>query len=333
MLAPFLTRESVVHSTMTRRGRSGAGAWVRRLTSLAWLFVVLAGLDLVQRLVLLPVPSTLTTYVAGIVRAVSEALIVLLPAALLVGEPTAWRTSRLILIGALTLAGAELVGLAWPIYWESAVVPAVTATERVPNERLGDLIRLVVALARLAGPVLLGVGLSGLLRDRAAAPSARRSVGRLLVIAFGIALAAGQLLAVLGQHGPVHRVEVVAGVFAALVAISWAYLAAVALPDASTDRPSRRGRIVLACGALAFVATSALSLVNASALYGLIELPSGFFIPSSMLSGLGAVLLIVGFAAGLPSAAEADAAWPESAGPESDEPESDGPLVESPGTS
>lgn len=323
MLVSFVARESVVHNGMTHRGRFGAGAWVRRLTPLAWLFVVLAGLDLVQRLLWLPVPPTLTTSLAGIVRAFSPALLVLLPAAVLVGEPTAWRTSRLILIGALTLVGAELLGLAWRIYWESAVAPAVAATERVPGEPLGDVIRLVVALARLAGPVLLGVGLSRLFRNRAAAPSARPTVGAIVVIALGAAVAGSQLLGVLGQRGPLHRLEVVAGVLAALVAIAWAYLAAVALPGASTDRPSRRGRIVLAMGALAFVATSALSIVNAAALAGLVELPSGSFVLSSVLSGVGAVLLIAAFAAGLQSSDATDA-WA---------PESDRTLVESPGTS
>ena len=323
MLVPFVARESVVHNGMTRRGRSGAGAWVRRLTPLAWLFVALAGLDLVQRLLWLPVPPTLTTSLAGIVRAVSPALVVLLPAAVLVGEPRAWRTGRLILIGTLTLVGAELLGLAWRIYWESAVASAIAATERAPVEPLDDVIRLVVALSRLAGPVLLGVGLSRLLRNRASAPSARPTVGALLVIALGAVVAGSQLLGVLGQRGPLHRLEVVVGVFAALVAIAWAYLAAVALPGASTDRPPRRGRIVLAAGALAFVATSALSIVNAAALYGLVELPSGFFVLPSVLSGVGAVLLIAGFAAGLPSSDAAELRAPES----------DRTLVESPRTS
>jgi hypothetical protein len=323
MLAPFVARESVVNHGMPPRGRSRAGAWVRRLTPLAWLFVVLAGLDLVQRLLWLPVPPTLTTSLAGIARAVSPALVVVLPAAVLVGEPTAWRTSRLILVGALALVGAEFLGLAWRIYWASAVAPAVTATERAPTEPLSDLIQLVVALARLAGPILLGVGLSRLLRDRAAAPSERPTVGALVVIALGTAVAGNQLLAVLGEHGPLHRLEVVAGVFAALVAIAWACLAAVALPRASTDRPSRRGRIMLAIGALAFVATAALSIVNAAAIEGLVEVPSGFFVLSSVLSGVGAILLIAGFAAGVPSSDAADARAPGS----------DRALVESPGMS
>jgi hypothetical protein len=322
MLVPSVDREPVVHKGISRRWRSGAGAWVRRLTPLAWLFVVLAGLDLVQRLLWLPLPPTLTTSLAGIVRAVSPALVVLLPVAVLVGEPTAWRTSRLLLIGALTLVGAELLGLVWRIYWESAVAPAVAAIERAPGEPLGDAIRLVVALARLAGPLLLGVGLSRLLRNRTAAPSARPTVGAIVVLALGVAVAGSQLLAVLGQGGPVHRLEVVAGVLAALVAIAWAYLAAVALPNASTDRPSRRGRIELAMGALAFVATSALSIVNAAALAGLVEFPSGFFVLSSVLSGVGTILLIAGFAAGLPSSDATDA-WA---------PEPDRTRVESPGT-
>jgi len=323
MLGPFVARGSVVHDGMTRSRRSVASAWVRRLTPLAWLFVVVAGLDLVQRLLWLPAPATLTTSLAGIVRAFSPALLILLPAAVLVGEPTAWRTSRLILIGALTLVGAELVGLAWRIHWESAVAPAIAATERVPDEPLGDAIRLVVAVARLAGPVLLGVGLSRLLRNRDAAATARPTLGGLVAIALGVAVAGSQLLGVLGERGPLHRLEVVAGVFAALVAIAWAGLAAVALPSASTDRPSRRGRIALATGALLFVAASALSIVNAAALDGRVELPSGFFVLSSLLSGVGAVLLIAGFAAGLPSP-DADDAWA---------PESGGTLVESSGTS
>jgi hypothetical protein len=312
MLVPFIARESLVHNGILRRGRSGADAWVRRLTPLAWLFAVLAGLDLVQRLFWLPVPPTLTTSLAGIARAVSPALVVLLPTAVLVGEPTAWRTSRLILIGALTLVGAEFVGLAWRIYWESAVAPAIAAAERVPGEPLGDVVRLVVAFARLAGPVLLAVGLSRLLRNRAATLSTRPTVGAMVVIALGAAVAGSQLLAVLGQGGPLHRLEVVAGVLAALVAIAWAYLAAIAVPGASTDRPSRRGRIVLATGALAFIAASALSIVNTAALAGLVEVPSGFFVLSSVLSGVGAVLLIAGFAAGLPSTDAADAWAPES---------------------
>jgi hypothetical protein len=323
MLVPFVARESVVHDEMTRSRRSDVGAWVRRLTPLAWLFVAVAGLDLVQRLLWLPVPPTLSTSLAGIVRAFSPAFVVLLPAAVLVGEPTAWRTSRLLLVGALTLAGAELLGLVWRIYWESAVASAVAAAERVPGEPLDDVVRLVVAVARLAGPVLLAVGLSRLLRNRDAAATARLTLGGLVAIALGVAVAGTQLLEVLGQRGPLHRLEVVAGVFAGLVAVAWAGLAAVALPSASTDRPSRRGRIALATGALFFVAASALSIVNVAALDGRVELPSGFFVLSSLLSGVGAVLLIAGFAAGLPSPDAAET-WA---------PEFGGTLVESSGPS
>jgi hypothetical protein len=323
MLVSFAARESVVHDGMTRSRRSVASGWVRRLTPLAWLFVVVAGLDLVQRLLWLPAPPTLTTSLAGIVRAFSPALLILLPAAVLVGEPTAWRTGRLILIGALTLAGAELVALAWRISWESTAASAVAAAQRVPGEPLDDWVRLIVAVARLAGPILLAVGLSRLLRNRAAGPSARPTLGGLVAIALGVAVTGTQLLGVLGERGPLHRLEVVAGVFAALVAVAWACLVAVALPSASTNRSSRPGRIALASGALLFVAASALSIVNAAALDGRVELPSGFFVLSSLLSGVGAVLLIAGFATGLPSA-DAAATWA---------PESGGTLVEPSGAS
>lgn len=309
---PFVARESVVHDGMTRSRRSVFRSWVRRLTPLAWLFVVLAGLDLVQRLLWLPVPPMPTTSLAGIVRAFSPALVVLLPAAVLVGQPTAWRTSRLLLIGALTLAGAEILGLAWRIYTVSAVASAVAAAERVPGEPLDDVARLVVAVARLAGPVLLGLGLSRLLRNRDVAATARPTLGGLVAIALGVVVAGAQLLEVLGQRGPLHRLEVVAGVLATLVAIAWAYLAAVALPGASADGPSRRTHIALTMGALALVATSALSFVNTAALDGLVELPSGFFVLSAVLSGVGAILLIAGFAAGLPGFLAEDAWTPES---------------------
>jgi hypothetical protein len=323
MLVPSVARESVVHDGMTRSRRSVATGWVRRLTPLAWLFVVVAGLDLVQRVLWLPAPPTLTTSLAGIVRAFSPALLILLPAAVLVGEPTAWRTDRPVLIGTLTIAGAELVGLVWRIYVESAAASAVAAAQRVPSEPLDDVVRLVVAVARLAGPVLLGIGLSRLLRNRQVAATARPTLGGLVAIALGVAVAGTQLLEVLGQRGPLHRLEVVAGVLAALVAIAWAYLAAVALPSASTDRSSRTGRIALATGALLFVAASALSIANTVALEGLVELPSGFFVLSSVLSGVGAVLLILGFAAGLPNS-DARETWA---------PESGGTLAESSGAS
>jgi len=303
-----------VHDAMTRSRRSIAGAWVRRITPLAWLFVVAAGLDVVQRLLWLPAPAAPTTSLAGIVRAFSPALTLLLPAAILVVEPTAWRTARLLLIGTLTLVGAELLGFVWRMYTESAAASALAAAERVPGEPLDDVVRLVVAVARLAGPVLLAFGLARLLRDRLPGLRARLTVGALVVIALGIVVAGAQLLAVLGEHGPLHRLEVVAGVLAALAAIAWACLAAVALPPASTDRSHRLGRVALALGAALFVASSALSIVNAVALDGRMELPSGFFVLSALLSGVGAVLLIAGFAMGLPSADNAGATAPESAG-------------------
>jgi hypothetical protein len=297
-----------VHDEMTRSRRSIAGAWVRRVTPLVWLFVVVAGLDVVQRLLWLSAPAALSTSLAGIVRAFSPALMLLLPAAILVAEPTAWRTARLLLIGTLTLVGAELVGLVWRMYTESAAASALAAAERVPGEPLDDVVRLVVAVARLAGPVLLAVGLAHLLRDRTSGPRARLTVGAVVLIGLGIVVASAQLLAVLGEHGPVHRLEVVAGVLAALAAVAWACVAAAALPSASTDRSHRPGRVALALGAALFVASSALSIVNAVALDGRVELPSGFFVLSSLLAGVGAVLLIAGFAMGLPSADSADSA-------------------------
>jgi hypothetical protein len=293
-----------------------AGAWIRRITPLAWMFVVVAGLDLVQRLLWLPAPAALTTGLAGIVRAFSPALMLLLPAAILVAEPTARRTARLLLVGTLTLVGAELIGLVWRMYTESAAASALVAAERVPGEPLDDVVRLVVAVARLAGPVLLAVGLARLLRDRNPGPRARLTVAAVVLIGLGIVVAGAQLLAVLGEHGPLHRLEVVAGVLAALAAVAWACLAAVALPSASTDRSHRLGRVALALGAALFVASSALSIVNAVALDGRVELPTGFFVLSALLSGVGAVLLIVGFAMGLPSADSVGAAAPTAPQPD-----------------
>ena len=300
MLALFFAPESVVHNGMTPPVQSGVGAWVRRLTPLAWLFVALAVLDLVQRLLWLPTPSTLTASLAGVIRATAPALLVLVPAAVLVGKPRAWRTSRLILIGALVVACAELLSLGWRMYWQPAVASAIAANERVPGEPVGDVIRLVVVIAQLAGPVLLGVGVSRLGANPSATSSLRPTIGGYLVIAFGAAVAGSQLLAVLGDQGPRHRLDVVAGVVAALVVVAWASLFAIALPRGSADRSARRGSLMLATGALAFVATGALSVVNTAVLNGAVAVPSGFFVLSSVLAGVGAVLLIAGFGAGVP---------------------------------
>jgi hypothetical protein len=287
---------------------SEAAAWARRLTPLAWLFVILAGLDLLQRLLSLPGPMELTTGVAAVARAVSHALIVLLPAAVLVGEPTAWRARRLVLVGALTLAGAELGAVLLQAYGASLLAPDTAGAERLPGESLGDLIRFALVLAWLVGPVLLGFGLARRLRGAGSGPSMRPTPARLFVLALGIIISGLEILQVLGLRGPLHRLDVVTGVVGALLAVAWAYVAAVALPDVATPVSARRGRMALAAGALAFVAASALSIVNTAVLDGLVDLPSGFFALSSVLSGVGAVLLIAGFAAGLPD--------PETAGPD-----------------
>jgi hypothetical protein len=296
MLA-VVASESAVDGGMGLEARAALATWARRLTPLAWLFVVLAAADLVLRLLWLPGPAELTTTLAGIAHAAAHALIVLLPAAVLSAEPRAWRKARPIILGVLTLAGTELVSLAAQVYRASLVAPDTAAAERLPGETLGDLLRFALAIGALAGPVLLAVGLAWLLRGRLGVPALRPTPTRLTILALGAAVAGIELLQVLGERGPVHRLDVVCGAVYALVVVAWAGLAAVAIPPASDVGPGRRGRLLLATGALAFVAASALSLVNTFVLDGSIAISAGFFLLSPLLGTIGVALLVAGLAA------------------------------------
>jgi hypothetical protein len=310
MLTLFVAGRSVVEDGMARDSGGGALDWTRRLTPLAWLFVVLAGLDLAQRLLWLPASSELTNGIAAVTGAIARALLVLLPAAVLVGDPAAWRERRLVIGGALAICGAELVSLAVQVYRSAILAPDAPSSERVAGEVLGDLLRFALVVAWLAGVAALGAGLARRYRGRAAGPTWRPAPATLVIIALGAATAIIELLQVLGDHGPVHRLDVVAGAVASLVVVAWAYVAAVTLPDGATVAEDRRARTLLASAALLFVAASALGIVNAGVLDEIVGLPTGFFILSPLLSVAGAILFVLGLAvrARVADAAPAEAA-------------------------
>ncbi|MFI5254273.1 MAG: hypothetical protein ACHQ15_02280 [Candidatus Limnocylindrales bacterium] len=288
----------------TDRGEGRAdpgGGWLRRLTPLAWLFVVLALADLLQRALWLP-PADLTDDVTGLIRAAAQAAFVLFPAAVLIAEPEAWRTSRFLFAGAVVLAAAELTGILFGLYQASLLAPDAVSGERLPGEALGDLVRFVRVVAFAAGPVLLGIGLALRSRAPAAGPLMRTTPASLLVLVCGIAIGGIEIVQVLGLSGPLHRLDVVTGVVGALLPVAWAFAAAEAIPDDGSPEPRRRGRVAVAAGAIAFVAGGALSILDLAVIEGLVDLPLRIFAFSAVLAAVGAALLIWGLSVGLRAA-------------------------------
>ena len=299
-MLPHMASDPAVADETAIAVTTGLTSLARRLTPLAWAFVVLAALDLAQRLLWsFPVPD-LTWGLTWVARAVTHGLLVALPAAVLAADPDGWRTRRLVLVGALTIAGAELVSLAVAVYRATILSPDAPATERLAGEALGDLLRFVLVLASVVGPALLGAGLARRYRGRVGGPSWRPAPVTLAILLVGATTTALQILQVLGESGPVHRLEVVTGAMAAFHALAWAYVAAVTLPDSGIIGAERRPRMALAAGALSTVAAGLVSTLLIAMLDRAVEVPAAALTLPPLLSALGVILLICGLATSAP---------------------------------
>jgi hypothetical protein len=221
------------------------------LPTLGWLFVLLAVVQavLVGQLLYLQVQLVPALIVNGdssaggiILRLIATVATVLLPAAILYRAPTAWRTHRLLLLGAMLVA-------AWTVaseadWWVVNQLQDVMALERASTiAQWGTIIN-------LAGLVLMGVGLARL-RQHPPSPRANAVSVVAMLIAGLIAI-----LPILVGFGPDPGLELPLAPIASwlLTALATGYLLSVPLGAWLDREPAHRFWMVLGVVSLVLLA-------------------------------------------------------------------------------
>jgi hypothetical protein len=134
----------------SRRAADRAAKLARRVPSLAWPFIILAALEFV----VLALDSGSSWSVLGFLVVVDSVAWALLPAAVIIGCPTAWRTARLVLIGAIAWS---TVGAAAALLWG---LPFVSTDMGLHSNYASLGVSLLREIASLAAPIAIVMGLS-----------------------------------------------------------------------------------------------------------------------------------------------------------------------------
>ena len=276
------------------------GIWLR-LPALAKLFVALAILDYPLRLlhvgglssfIDLEVPIT-------ILWGATHTAIVLLPAVLLLRQPNAPTAVPLIVRGAIAVALVELL----------SDYAALVSPDFAANLDLWTVLRLVMAAARTAGYLAIGIGLVRLSRAEQAPPTPTiAGLANLVAASIAAPVVVGLVTQVLRPSGsPFPGIDIANIAFGASV-IALAFLARAIVRGTEDVLRPRIARTLATAGAVLIavdsVVMTALGLV---VLYNQVVDPS-FTLPNGQYglgwfgTGLGLLLLVVAFGLGLADA-------------------------------
>lgn len=269
-----------------------------QLPTLGWLFVVLAaaqailvGQSLHLQVQLVPALVVNGDSSAGgvILRMITTAARVLLPAAILYRAPTAWRTHRLLMLGAVLVA-AWTIGIE-VFFWFVDQAQDVAVLEAASTiAQWGTVIH-------IAGLLLLGVGLARL-RSRAA--SSRANVVRAIAVLIAVL---PPILVDFGPHpGLALPLAPIAGEL--LTALATGYLLSVPLGAWLDGEPPHRfwmGLGILSLALLAIIGTQLVQLLLADRSAGNYFI-TGFGIPIELVVAVSAVVTLVLYARALPDA-------------------------------
>jgi hypothetical protein len=257
-----------------------------RLPTLGWLFVLLAVAQaiLVGQALYLQVQLVPALVVNGdssapgiILRLIATVATVLLPAAIVYRAPTAWRTHRLLLLGAMLVA-AWTVGLE-VILWFVTQMPDVRALETAST------IAQWGAVINIVGLVLMGVGLA---RLRQHPPSSRANAVSLVMMLIAALIAMLPILSVGADPGLELPIAPIAGEL--LTALATGYLLSVPLGAWLDQEPAQRFWMVL--GVISLVL---LAMVGSQGVQFLLaDRSSGSFFVSGFGPATGLVLAATG---------------------------------------
>ncbi|HUQ43932.1 MAG TPA: hypothetical protein VM451_05910, partial [Candidatus Limnocylindria bacterium] len=231
--------------------------------------------------------------------ALTHSAIVLLPVALLLRQPGANGTAPLILLGAIAVSLVELLS-----DYAFLVSPDFSA-----NLELWTLLRLVMAVARTAGYLAIGVGLLRLGHAEEAPPSPFiAGLGNLVAACIAAPFAVGLVTQGLRPSAsPIPAIDIANVAFGASI-VALAFLARAIVRGTEDIRRPRIARTLGTTGvvliAVDSVGMTALGLV---VLYNAVVDPS-FTLPNGQYGlgwfglGLGYLLVVVGFGLGLADA-------------------------------
>jgi hypothetical protein len=275
------------------------GASAFHLPTLGWLFAVLAGVQaiLVGQSLHLQVQLVPALVVTGdssagaiFLRLITTVATVLLPAAILYRAPMAWRTHRLLLVGAMLVA-AWTVGMQ-VLFWfdnQSQEVAVLETTSTIAQWG---------AVIHIAGLLLLGVGLAHLRQHPA---SERANVVRLVAVLVAVL---PPIIINIGPHpGPALPLLPIAGEL--LTALAAGYLLSVPLGAWLDQEPPHRFWMVLgilSLALLAIIGTQVVQLLLTDRSTGTYFI-DGFGIPIELVVAVSAVVTLALYARALPDAA------------------------------
>lgn len=307
-------------------GTIGAPPWLETISTRAWLFIVLAALDVAYR-VLREAPWSAVdvppTAVAGLaLSVVGGAATVLLPVAILVGRLSFDRAGSWLLQGAVALAAAELLRLAGRGVLDFIVGPASFDSSVFGAEDL--LVRSVVITVPAMVLEIFGIARIGLGLRMIAVPT--RMFSRIQFAAPAAALAvlllADLLTIQVTQAQPGSLADALALAYnllilvaGAVVFVLWAWIATLAYRHDA--RPWRW--IMVGAGAIAIgTVIRAVGWIAGVQWVGPDDAQSiltWFGLAATAAEALGAVLLVVGLARGFEPIDAADGAGTETAEP------------------
>ncbi|HEX7491621.1 MAG TPA: hypothetical protein VF337_07935 [Candidatus Limnocylindrales bacterium] len=134
----------------SRRAGDWAASRIRRVPALAWPFIALAGLDFI----VVALANGTNWSVLGFLVVVYRVAWALLPAAVIIGCPTAWRTARLVLVGAIAWS---TIGAAATLLWG---LPFVSTDMGLHSNYASLGVSFLREIASLAAPIAIVMGLS-----------------------------------------------------------------------------------------------------------------------------------------------------------------------------
>jgi hypothetical protein len=277
---------------------------------LAWLFVVLALLDVVwfvvdSRLIANPAISDFVVYALQIVPSV---VAVLLPAALLSRHPDAMTRARTLLLGTILFAivqGLQILAQPLEPWFEEVTPPSGDLQFLVPlTEVYNGLISLVTAVAIAC--IALGLSRARWFEDRSEAPIALfLPVVAVLATVAGVLTARAQLVD--AEMSIPLVVYLVASVTLGVIrVVAWAYLATVAARGWGAGEEPRAGwRLAVIGAGLILVAIGLFDLNGVLDVQDpTVVLIYGYVVVAAF--ALGHLCLLAAFAIGLPALDEAD---------------------------
>ena len=258
-----------------------------------------------------PIPegASLADFILYVLQTVPSVVAILLPAVILVRHPDAWWTARTLLFGAVLLAVVPaLIILAQPLqgYFEALTPP----NEDLPLVTLAEVYRAVILLVGVTGLAYIGLGLS----------MARRyvDVGPGWATAWFVpgATIFGAIVGVLAAQGQIEGVSMTPALFiyvgssvilGVLRIAVWAFLASVLTRGWAAGEDPRSGwGLATAATVLVIVA---LVIINLGGMIGITDEAIGTvlgYVTVVLYSG-GHLLLLAGFAVGLPAIDEPEA--------------------------